>query len=109
MQLKRHGFSIIEYVFLIILMLCVVLVFRNYILRGFSGKYKSVGDTYGMGRQYDATKTIACSYDDRLNMWYDDSCFDNERQHCAGGDQECEKNIINGTICRRNFDSCNKN
>lgn len=106
MTMNRRGFSIIEYIFLIIIILSMILVFRNYILRAFNGKYKAVGDSYGFGRQYDPSRTVACGYDDRINPWYDEQCFDNERQKCAVGNDICEENVLKNK-CNKNYSMCN--
>jgi hypothetical protein len=34
-------------------MLGIFFVFQNYIVRGFAGRWRSVGDSFGSGRQYD--------------------------------------------------------
>lgn len=104
---NRNAFTIVEYAVLIMFILTAVFVFRTYILRALSGRYKSVGDTYGFGRQYEEGKTVTCGFDDRINAWYDEVCFDNERQKCAPGDNDCELGVLNGA-CKQNSDVCNK-
>lgn len=108
-MMNNKGHSIVEYAFLIVLVLGAMFVFRDYLSRGLNGRYKSIGDTYGMGRQYDPKRTVTCGYDDRLNMWYDEACFESEtiRQNCQPGNSTCETAIINGTSCRRNSQICN--
>jgi len=55
---------------------------QKYIVRGFSGRWKDIGDSLGQGRLYDANKTIECAYDfQHYNMWYSVDKF--EENHCG--------------------------
>ncbi len=102
-MLKRNhnqGYSIFEYVVLIILVLSALFIFRSYILKALNGKHKALGDAYGFGRQYDPKRTIACGYDDRINAWYDETCYENQRRLCASGNEECD--LAKVSLCHVN-------
>lgn len=92
--INQKGFSIIEYVIMLIIILLAILAIRGYVLKSTAGRYKAVGDSYGLGRQYATDRTISCAFDDRINAWYDEACFDNERYNCPAGDEECELKMI---------------
>ena len=66
-----RGQSVVEYMILIVFILGAFLVMQKYIVRGFAGRWKDIGDSLGQGRLYDSNKTIECAYDFRYyNMWY---------------------------------------
>lgn len=79
---KRRGQSVIEFAALLMFILAVFLVFQKYIVRGFSGRWKGVGDALGEGRIYDPKKTIECAYSkffaEKDGRWYDRACFERE-------------------------------
>ncbi len=80
----RHiaGQSVTEYMLLIVFILTAFFVMQKYIVRGFSGRWKDIGDSLGQGRLYDANKTIECAYDfQHYNMWYSVDKF--EENHCG--------------------------
>ena len=102
-HVHKKGQSVIEYVTLIIFIAVAILVIQKYIVRGISGRWKSVGDTFGFERQYDPQKTYRCAFDFKYtNTWYDENCYDfgnpsnvlqppcdcdSIRVHCS--DEEC--------------------
>jgi Flp pilus assembly pilin Flp len=49
----RKGNIAIEYAALIIILVSALLLMQTYIVRGFSGRWRSVGDAFGFGRQYE--------------------------------------------------------
>lgn len=73
-----------EYMTLIVFILSALLVMQYYIVHGFSGRWKSAGDTFGDGRQYDprpwmggaGNGTLDCFYDAATGNWVDSDCFD---------------------------------
>ena len=74
----------LEFVALIMFLLAAYIVFQKYIVRGFSGRWKGVGDALGQGRIYDPNKTTECATNvffrqkpGTAAMWYDRTCFDN--------------------------------
>ncbi|MBN1870034.1 MAG: hypothetical protein JW847_05610 [Candidatus Omnitrophica bacterium] len=80
---KNFGQSVMEFAALIIFILAVFIVFQKYIVRGFTGRWKSIGDGLGEGRIYDPKKTIECAaskfFDDWPNpIWYNRTCFEKE-------------------------------
>lgn len=61
---------------LIIIIMAAILITQRYILRGFAGRWKAVGDTFGQGKQYDLNKTAECAWSQKENTWYGAGCFD---------------------------------
>jgi len=50
---KRKGSTAIEYAVLIAIFIAALLTMSVYIKRAISGKWRSVGDSFGFGRLYD--------------------------------------------------------
>jgi len=74
---KKYGQSMIEFVALVMFILAAFIVFQRYIVRGFSGRWKSVGGALGEGRLYDPRSTIECAYDPQYTgNWYDRTCWE---------------------------------
>ncbi len=75
---QNKAQSIIEFAFLIVLILSTFLIFQRYITRGISGRWKSVGDALGNGRQWDPKLTTECAFDADYStgVWYNKTCFD---------------------------------
>ncbi len=99
---KHRAQSTLEYVVLLIFVMGAFLVFQKYIVRGFSGRWKSVGDSWGNGRLYDPKKTVECANDmfnDRENVWYNVPCFE------AACVDSCLKVYVPAT-CTSCIDSC---
>ncbi len=59
---KRKAMSTMEYVILIVMIISVLLVMRKPIARVFFGRWKSLGDGFSQGQQYDPTLggTVEC-------------------------------------------------
>ena len=101
-QKNRYGQSLIEYMVLIILIVGAFLVFGKYIVRSFSGRWKTVGDSLGSGHLYDPQKTLECAYDTRYTFeWYNLVCYE---ENCitdchtmAGTDADCQACITSCT------------
>ncbi len=76
-----------------------LIFFQKYIFRGIAGHWRSVGDAFGSGRQYDPKQTIECKFDPQFfNVWYDSKCADNF--NCISlSNVGCIKSSISG--CRR--------
>lgn len=96
---NNRGQALLEYIIILICIMAVLVAFRQYIERGFAGRWKAVGDTFGQGRLYDAhgqdvntvtqwdrlEKTVECAYyfgdhlytaeDTKWEGWYDLDCF----------------------------------
>ncbi len=79
---QEKAFAMLEYVVLIIIVLAVVFSFRSYIQRGLQGQYRKVSETFGFLRQYNPDATIECAYDDQLNVWYAQACYNNAVLPC---------------------------
>jgi Flp pilus assembly pilin Flp len=52
------AMSTIEYSMLIAIVVAALLVMQFYLKRGVCGQWKSAGDVFGFGRQYDPSTTI---------------------------------------------------
>jgi hypothetical protein len=79
---RKKAFAVLEYVVLIIIVLALVFGFRSYIQRGLQGQYRKVSETFGFLRQYNPEATIECAYDDQLNVWYAQACYNNKVLPC---------------------------
>ncbi len=105
---QKYGQSTIEYLVVIIFILSAFLVFQKYIVRAISGRWKTIGDSWGHGRVYDPKKTEECKFDFRFtNQWYSKACYDQR-------DCDCEAAIgvsqWYGVVCANmaNADSCSR-
>lgn len=86
---EHRGQSLLEYMLLLILIMGMFLVIQKYIVRGFSGQWKNVGDSWAHGKQYDPEKTTECAFDGRyLDIWYDVKNY--EARSC---DERCTPRI----------------
>jgi len=79
---NKRGQSTIEFMALIVFLLAVFLVFHKYIVRGLSGRWKTVGDSLGQGRIYDYNHTTECDFHPTIG-WYDRKCFEGCRAGCG--------------------------
>jgi len=79
---KKIAQSLLEYIFLVTLILFGFLTFQKYITRGFVGRWQSTGESFGFGRQYDPNATVECAYDFQYtNQWYGVACY--EANNCT--------------------------
>lgn len=100
-QHKKYGQSFLEFMVLIMIILTAYLIGQKYIVRAFSGRWKSVGDSLGQGRIYDPQQTLECAYDFQYtNSWYRVDCYD---QRCA---DKCLTVASNPTACSLCIGSC---
>ena len=93
------GSAVMEYAVFIIIILMALYFMKTPILRAFHGRWKTAGDSFAFGRQYDPKGTAACTRDTATRRWYDERCFDNRRSVCdtQAGDAAiaaCERGII---------------
>ena len=67
-----------EFTAIVMLILLTFLAFQKYIVRGFAGRWKGVGDALGQGQIFDPDMTIECAYDGGPGGvgWYDRQCYD---------------------------------
>jgi len=75
---QKQAASVLEYTLLVMVILSAVLVTQKYVVRGFAGRWKQMGDSFGLGKQYDPRKTIECTYSDDFNTWYDKDCYERD-------------------------------
>jgi hypothetical protein len=66
---------------LTVFILSAFLVFKTYILRGLAGQWKSAGDAYGQGKQFDPIGTFDCFSFDGGTSWVDRGCY---KAACGG-------------------------
>ncbi len=89
----RKAVAALEYVFLILIVLSAFLVFQKYILRGMAGRWRTVGDSFGFGRQYDPKRTKECLFDTvYFHSWYDLKCA--ESFNCDPSNIPCIQSSI---------------
>jgi hypothetical protein len=76
----QKATSTVEYIALVTFILAALFIFRTYIIRGLSGKWKATSDTFGFGRQFDPRPfgsngegggTLDCYYDAASGRWLD--------------------------------------
>ena len=72
--LPNRAASLLEYITLIAIVAGAFLIFQKYIAQAFYGRWKSVGDSFGAGRQYDPKRTIECIYDTGKLDWVVAKC-----------------------------------
>ena len=89
----KQGQSTMEFMVILVVIIAALLVFRKYIVRGFSGRWKGVGDSLGQGRIYDQNKTVECAaqtfFTGNPVRWYDQICFeDNCKEACLRSARE---------------------
>jgi len=76
---KKNGQSLIEFVALVMFLLATFLVFQKYLMRGFTGRWKTVGDSLGQERIYDPLDTTECAFDQvHTQKWYNRACYDDK-------------------------------
>lgn len=104
---KYKAQSTLEFMVLLFFILGAFLVFQKYIVRSISGRWKTVGDSFGYGRQFDPKKTRECAYDHRFfNIWYNETCFD-KNCDCLTIDVTCGTCEANyNAMCRDCIRSC---
>jgi len=50
--MAKKGFSSLEYVVLIIVIIAALVVMSSHLRRAISGKWRTAADSFGQGRQY---------------------------------------------------------
>ena len=87
---KKNGQSVLEYVALVTFVIVAIIVIQNYVVRGFSGRWRDIGDSFGQGRQYDPNRTRECEFDYQFtNRWYTRECFEAKHGDCLSIDVTC--------------------
>jgi|GEM_PF-4639915 len=78
------GSSVIEYIVLSVIVISTIFMMKDPIIRGVSSKYKSSGDSFAFGRQYNPRRTTVCrqdviNYDSagnpNMGPFYDEDCY----------------------------------
>ena len=90
---KKNAAATLEYVVLILIVLGVAILSRDYVSRAIFGKWKTSMDSLSSGRQYDPAKTMECLYDPPTGIWYDVKCA--EAIICAPTDTACLFDRVN--------------
>lgn|SRR3989338_3241938 len=87
---QKKASSIIEYMIVVLFFLAALFVFQNYIIRGFAGRWKAVGDIFGSGRQYDPKPynkggTLECFYySGTPGFWVATQCYEKCLRNTVG-------------------------
>lgn len=92
-MINQRATAMIEYVFMAALLIGGLAVMQPFIQRAFTGSWKKSGDTFGYGRQFQATKTAECAYSQinaTFGVWYDNTCYEQLITTCAPQDHDCE-------------------
>ena len=71
-----RGFSIMEYLIVLVVIVAAFVVSGQYIQNGLQGQFRKAGESFAYLRQHDPEKTRDCIWDDRLKLWYSEKCFD---------------------------------
>jgi hypothetical protein len=101
---KRNGQSATEYVYFLLIISIVFFLFQKYLVRGVSGRLKSVGDSFGSGRIYDPNKTTECAFDFQYtNTWYDAKKFFGEG---GCGVRDCLAQTASPSACGSCIQDC---
>ena len=99
---NKNGRALIEYAVLIIIILTALYWMKGPIARTFYGRWKTTGDSFAFGRQYDPKRTTECGHyykiTDKTWVWADERCFDSGRSVCATAVDVavCEAGVIQG-------------
>ena len=68
--LHNKAVSTFEYIVFITIFLIAFLFMQKYFVRGYAGRMKDAGDSFGMGWQYNEEVTIECEMGPFDNSWY---------------------------------------
>ncbi len=109
---NKKAVSTIEYALLLMIIMGAVFISQRYILRGFAGRWKAVGDTFGQGKQYDPKKTVECAWSQQFNLWYGPDCFDREwNNNYSDANRDCVQTCTgtgNITPCGSGTSGCSR-
>ncbi len=88
----QKGFSTVELVTVIVVILAVLIGFGGYIKRALAGRWKSAGEAFGQQKQYDPRGfgvaganggTLDCFYDQPSRHWIDENCYRSHQCDCT--------------------------
>ncbi len=92
-QRTHKGFSILEYLVVIMIIVGAMFIFKDYIIRGLTGRWKSTSDQAGFGQQYEPNDSVECAFDVEFGQcWYDTICLENKG--CSYGNSSCRQLAI---------------
>jgi hypothetical protein len=94
----RRGMAVMEYAILIIIIVLAFLATGSYVNRIFSGYWRSMGDTFGFGKQYEEGVTTCIPLAGDCSEWGDQAC-------CSG--LSC--NTTTHTCCINLQENCSAN
>ncbi len=82
-----------EYMVILMILVGTMFTFKDYIIRGLLGRWKSTSDQVGFGRQFDPHDTVECAFDQEFGQgWYDVICVENKG--CAYNNKNCREAAI---------------
>ncbi len=88
----RKGYSTVEMLVTITVILMVLIGFRGYIERSLTGRWKAAGDTFGQTKQYDPRGfgvagetggTLDCFMDQPTGNWIMEDCYRARKCDCT--------------------------
>ena len=109
---KNRAEAVIEYMALIMFFLTALWLFDTHIVSGFVGRWKTVGDSFDHGREFDPRTTKNSAFDSVYhNMWYDEKCFFSKGCDCLHTDYDpaCQCFRPNNAVCRDCIVQCTQN
>jgi len=65
-----------EYVILLIVIVGAFGIMSQYIQNGLQGQFRKAGSIWAYGREHDPLQTRECLWDNRVQVWYSEKCFD---------------------------------
>ncbi len=98
---EKKAQAALEYIVMITIIVMAIFIFQKYILRGMAGKWKTTGDSFGYGRQYDPKRTLECKFD----YIYTDSWYSVERFEANDCFSVCGKATSQPATCRQCIES----
>ena len=88
---NKRASAIVEISCLIMVFIAAGFIASKYVMRSMSGRWKSVGDSFGFGRQYSAKNTLECAIymtnSAGTDFWYMTDCAYNN--NCDLTNQTC--------------------
>ena len=75
---NSKGQAVIEFTVLILFVVFALVIMQKYAARSLAGRWKTVGDSFGSGRQYSYGKTLQCDYDPDFDVWYNVVCYEEQ-------------------------------
>ena len=73
---NRSAFTYAEYLTVLVVVIGTFLLTGKYVRNALQGQYHKAGETFSQLRVHDPNLSRDCVWDDRLQVWYSDKCFD---------------------------------